>query len=172
MSAHKYSSLDLLFWSDGDGWSSVVWKVENVVERLSITHVFNDPYLEIARATVELVEGRDSSVFLWFDEPGTYEITLTRVGQSPTLQGTVREFGELHLQRVPEQAEPLRAMHFVTHLTYWSTLVHTSLSRMRELSRHSLYSSWSSVELPMREISVLDAYLHRERTHSGVRMDE
>ena len=164
MSQENLSRLDLIFWSTGAGWSSARLTIDERVEQLALTHIFNNPHEEIAKATAELIEGRESAAFVWLDEPGTYAFDFLRPDRSPTLHGRFRAYDACFVQRVPENVEPRLTLSFSTHLDYWVSLVQASLARTRELSRHSLYSSWNQIEVPGRELSVIERYLHHQRS--------
>ena len=157
----KYSRLDLTWWSTGAGWSRAYFRVGDHVEDLAVTHIFDNPNEVIARATAELVEGATRATFTWCDEPGAFVFDLERADQSPRLDGRFRQFPGSG-PRVWETEQPATAISFTTHLEYWATLVHASLSRVTLLSKHSLYTSWNSdVPAPEREFGAIEAFLKR-----------
>ena len=154
----KYSTLDLWFMHRGYGWTDAFLRVDSQTVEMQVTHVFNDPLYEIARATVELIDDRQSSAFLWFEEPGTLAFELTRDQRAPLLHGRLSTFPDLFLERIPRDAQPLKTVNFTSHLGYWAALVQTSLCRSRELARHKLYP-WREVQLPLEELAEIERYL-------------
>ena len=168
-SALKSLPLDLVFWNTGAGWSEAELRIGERTERLSMTHVFNDPNEEIARATVELLDGSKASRFHWLEEPGTKEFFFQRPDQSPRLLLRFRTFGEIYVDAVPDRTAPHVAITVETHLAYWVTLVQTSLARTAALARHSLYSSWNDAQVPHRGLARMEAFLHEQSRRFGKR---
>ena len=82
------------------GWSDLDLWLEDTHHNFSITHIFNSPMKEIARAIFELHHGASESTFTLYEEPGHHVWTMSQVADAQPLllveikpyEGTILEF--------------------------------------------------------------------------------
>lgn len=95
--------IEIMLTLNPHGWSTCLIIVNGKITELSITHVFGDPYYDLIRALIDLLNGKENVVFFLFGEPGGEKVEITRIKtQQHKVQVTINGFPESFGEEIKE----------------------------------------------------------------------
>ena len=91
----KDDDIDLLLTLHPHGWSTCFLFVHGEQRRLTISHVFGDPYANLINAIRQLMDGHTEASYFWYTEPGGHRIIIERMKtQQDFVSVKIDEFNE------------------------------------------------------------------------------
>ncbi|MBB6052595.1 hypothetical protein [Armatimonas rosea] len=143
----KPDDIDLQLQHGTHGWDYARLSVNRTVHEFTLTGIFNDPLEGLAESAVRLDAGDATATFTWYEEPGRFDFTFTRI---PTAQ---------HLDRVTivdSDRVNVAPIEFTVKRAFWLKLVRAELSKIMLLATDEHYAKNRTVkELPWDAIQAL-----------------
>lgn len=146
--------IDFILTLNGHGWSSFYLFTKDSNIKVSITHIFTNPYAELMQALSGLVIGNNSATFTWYDEPGGQKWDIQRIVTAQhKVVVTITEFSELFSGK-PQSFKPI--FTFEMKLKQLLTIFYLQLQKTFYLLQDKEFAATRKDDFPIHDFGIFD----------------
>ncbi|VUD61591.1 hypothetical protein TDB9533_02845 [Thalassocella blandensis] len=143
----EHQEIDFSYSLGEFGWSNIYIAHEQGDLAIRTTHVFNHPLIELLESVISLLKGEKTAEFFWFDEPGSYKVTLeVDADQQHLINFSIIEYASTG--KWNENDRTISECSFCVKLQHVSACIYGEMVKLKELMNIGTYSKNRNSEYP------------------------
>lgn len=162
---NKTDDIDLFLTLHQHGWSTCWIYTNDKKVKLTISHVFGDPYFDFMNSLSQLIDRKNETVFFWYGEPGGERVKIQRIKDrqhivNVKIDGFHASFGE-DIKDFEETIE------FEIKEKQLITIVYYQLKKIDNLLKEKSFATNRAANFPFKDFvrfeNLVTDYLQQEK---------